>query len=140
VSRAKQTSKRTHRNKAVPVFGAAGLSLTLASGASFANTTPGLDSITRDTAANCEFILREEELFDQSLATFHVFDNEPARPRRAGERRMTFGGGGCCQFACLAAQSSTGVESPRAPGADTYSRPPRPVRPAYKYVRRRPGG
>jgi hypothetical protein len=138
MSRTKQTSRRTHRSKAVPVLGAAGLSLTLASGASFANPTPALDSVTRDAAANCEIVLREEEVFDQSLATFHVFDNESAGPRRAGERLMTFGGGGCCQFACLAGQSSAGSESPPTLGADAYSRPSRPVRPTYKHVRRRP--
>jgi hypothetical protein len=137
MSRTKHTSKRTHRSKAVPVLGAAGLSLTLASGASLANPTPSLDSMTRNAAGNCEIILREEEVFDQSLATFHVFDNESARPLRAGERLMTFGGGGCCQFACLAGQSSAGSESPPAQGADAYSRPPRLVRPTYKHVRKR---
>ena len=53
---------------------------------------------------------------------------------------MTFGGGGCCQFACLAGQGSSGVESPSAPGADAYSRAPRPVRPTYKPVRKKPAG
>jgi hypothetical protein len=72
------------------------------------------------------------------LATFHVFDNESMRTR-ARERRMTFGGGGCCQFACLAGQGNSGVESPSAPGADAYSRAPRPVRPTYKPVRKKPG-
>jgi hypothetical protein len=104
MSRTRPTSRRTHRSKAVPVLGAAGLSLTLASGASFANPTPSLDSLTRNGAGNCEITLREEEVFDQSLATFHVFDNESAR--RAGERLMTFGGGGCCQFACLAGKAA----------------------------------
>jgi hypothetical protein len=95
--------------------------------------------MTRNAAGNCEIILREEEIFDQSLATFHVFDNESARPRRAGERRMTFGGGGCCLFACLAGQSSAGSESPPALGADAYSRQPRSARPTSKHVRKKPG-
>jgi len=138
MSRTKHNSKRAPRSKAMPVLSAAGLSLTLASGASYANLAPSSDSMTRNAAANCEIILREEEIFDQSLATFHVFDNESARPPRAGERRMTFGGGGCCQFACLAGQSSTGFESPPAPGADAYSRQPRPVSPTYKRVRKGP--
>ena len=139
MSRTRQASKRRRRSKAGPVLGAAGLPLTLASGASFANPVPSLDPMTRNATASCETILREEEIFDESLATFHVFDNESMRTR-ARERRMTFGGGGCCQFACLAGQGSSGVESPSAPGADAYSRAPRPVRPTYKPVRKKPAG
>ena len=140
MSRTKRTSKRRRQSKAGPVLSAAGLSLTLASGASFATPAPSLDPITRNAAANCEMILRDEEIFDESLATFHVFDNESMQPRRARERLMTFGGGGCCQFACLAGQGSSGLGNSPAPGADAYSRPPRPVRPTYEHVRKKPAG
>jgi hypothetical protein len=140
MSRTKQTSKQRRQSKAGPVLSAAGLSLTLASGASFANPAPSLDPMTRNAAATCQTILREEEIFDESLATFHVFDKESAPSLRARERLLTFGGGGCCQFACLAGQGSSGFESPPAPGADAYSRAPRPVGPTYKHVRKKPAG
>jgi hypothetical protein len=134
MSRTGKISMRKRRHKTVPILGAAGLSLTLASGASVASPTPSLDPMTRDVAQNSEIILREEEIFDPSLATFHVFDNETARPFRTG---IAFGGA-CCQFACLGGQSSSGSESPPALGSDAYSRPPRSIRPAHKRVEETP--
>ena len=80
MSRAKEASQAKRARKALPVLGAAGLSLSLASGASIASPAPSLDSMTRSAAENCELILHEEEIFEQSLATFHVFDKETARP------------------------------------------------------------
>jgi hypothetical protein len=134
----KQAAQPKRVRKAVPVLGAAGLSLSLASGASMASPAPSLDSMTHNTAANREVILREEEVFDESLATFHVFDNESARPFRAGERPIAFGGA-CCQFACLGGQSSSGSQSPPGLGNNVYSLPPRTVRPVQKHIRKRPG-
>jgi hypothetical protein len=113
------------------------LSLSLASGASIASPAPSLESMTRSAAENREVILHEEEIFEQSLATFHVFDKDRARSSRAGERPIAFGGA-CCQFACLGGQSGTGSESPSALGSNVYSPAPRPIRPTHKQVRKKP--
>ena len=94
MSRTKQTSNRKHRSKAVPVLGAAGLSLTLASGLSAA-VGPTPKPPTLNAAASQEFTLREDEISDVSLATFHVFDKES----QTGKRLACGCGGGCCLFA-----------------------------------------
>jgi hypothetical protein len=135
MSRAKEASRPKRTRKTLPVLGAAGLSLSLASGASMASPAPSPDSMTRSAAENCELILHEEEIFEQSLATFHVFDKDRARSSRAGERPIAFGGA-CCQFACLGGQSGTGSESPPALGSNAYSPAPRPIRPTHKQVRK----
>ena len=137
MSRAKEASQAKRARKALPVLGAAGLSLSLASGASIASPAPSLDSMTRSAAENRELILHEEEIFEQSLATFHVFDKETARPSRAGERPIAFGGA-CCQFACLGGQSGTGSEGPPALGGNAYSPAPRTNRTTHKHVRKQP--
>ena len=126
MSRAKQASKAEGRIKAVPVLGAAGLSLTLASGAYGANSTPAADVLSRNAGVTHEITLREEEISEVSLATFHVFDKES----QAGQRLACGCGGGCCLFA-------------RAPssafGNDAYSPlPPPPISPAHKHVRKKP--
>src|SRR5262245_17644572 len=72
---AKQTSKRKRRSKALPVLGAAGLSLSLASGASAVPS--GLaDMPTSTTGDDNRVTLDEVEISDVSLATFYVFDKE----------------------------------------------------------------
>src|SRR5262245_28496313 len=71
MSRAKQASKRKSRACAVPLLGAAGLSLSMASGAPAATVGPVLSH---------EITLGEEEISDVSLATFYVFDKENPRP------------------------------------------------------------
>jgi hypothetical protein len=73
MSHTKHGSKRKCRSKAVPVLGAAGLSLSLASGASAATTALAADMLMR-TPASHEIRLAEEELSDVSLATFYVYD------------------------------------------------------------------
>jgi hypothetical protein len=124
----KQASKRKRRSKAVPALGAAGLSLTLVSEASLATTAPALDTMTSNAGVSHEIILREEEIFDVSLATFYVFDKERAGAFRAGERLIKIGG--CCVFACLAGQAAS--------ENNAYSPPaPRPFRPAHKPVRKK---
>jgi hypothetical protein len=94
MSKAKYGSKRKRFKKAAPVFGAAaGLSLSLASGAS-----AGLAAVmpTPSTGAGHEIILAEEEISDVSLATFYVFDKEnAARPYTQLARGGCGGGGGC---------------------------------------------
>ena len=135
MSRTKQTSKRKRRSKAVPVLGAAGLSLALASEASIAAPAPSLDTMTRDAGVRHEITIREEEVCDISLPTFHVFDKEGAKGSPAGKRPITLGQG-CCLFACLGGQSPSGFEGSSALGNDAYS--PRPRRPTHKAVRRKP--
>ena len=122
MSRAKQASKAEYRIKAAPVLGAAGLSLTLASGAYGASSTPAADVLSR-AAVTHEITLREEEFSEVSLATFHVFDRES----HGGQRLACGCGGGCCLFA----QASSS-----AFGNDAYSPPP--INPAHKHVRKKP--
>ncbi len=95
MSRVKQTSKRKRRSKAVPVLGAAGLSLTLASGASAATGGAGRDVLTQRRRGSHEITLREEEVADVSLATFYVFDKENAGPVRPGPRLAMGACSGC---------------------------------------------
>lgn len=73
---AKQTSKQKPRSKALPVLGAAGLSLSLAGTAS---AVPGGPAVNLPTSGNGnQVFLGEEEISDVSLATFYVFDKEGA--------------------------------------------------------------
>src|SRR6188472_2756581 len=72
MSQPKQASKRKRRACAVPLLGAAGLSLSMASGASAVPVGPAADMPTR----NAEITFGEEEISDVTLATFYVFDKE----------------------------------------------------------------
>jgi hypothetical protein len=79
MSHAKHGSKRKPSSKAVavPVLGAAGLSLSLAGVASASTGGPVGDTpAAQNTAPNHEITLGEEELSDVSLGTFYVFDKE----------------------------------------------------------------
>ena len=136
MSRAKEASRARRARKTAPVLGAAGLSLSLASGVSLASPVPSLGLMTPNVTENRELILHEEEIFEQSLATFHVFDKERARSSRTGQRPIAFGGA-CCQFACLGGQSDAGSESPPAFGGNAYSVPPRPMSPTHKRIRKK---
>ena len=98
MSHAKQASKRKSRACAVPLLGAAGLSLSLATGASAATEVPAADIPTQNTWVNPEITLDEEEISDVSLATFYVFDKE--NPGTSGPGLLLAGkrgggGGGC---------------------------------------------
>src|SRR5215467_16163116 len=85
--RAKQPSKRKRQTKAVPVLGAAGLSLSLTGGASAATGVPPADMpTTHNNALSHEITLGEEEISDVSLATFYVFDKENAVKPQLGEK------------------------------------------------------
>jgi|ERR1700735_2397830 hypothetical protein len=118
MSRVKQASQRS---KAIPILGAAGLSLTLTSGVSAA-AGPTPNTPARNVAVSQEITLREDEISDVSLATFHVFDNE----NQAGKRLACGCGGGCCLFA----------RAPASPlGDEVYStQPHRPAGRAHKHV------
>ena len=124
----KRASKRKRRSKTIPALGAAGLSLTLASEASLAATAPAFDTMTCKAGVNHEIILREDEIFDVSLATFYVFDKERAGASGTSGRLLKITG--CCEFACLAGQAAS--------ENNAYSSPvPHPVRPAHKPVRKK---
>ncbi len=99
MSRTKDTAQRKYRSKALPVLGAAGLSLSLATSASAA-----IGDMNPDTVSQ-QVMLYEEEIADVSLATFHVFDKERAGIHRPLARlAMGVGGCGCgcagCGCAC----------------------------------------
>jgi hypothetical protein len=116
MSRVKQASQR---RKAIPILGAAGLSLTLTSGVSVAaGSTP--HEPARNAAVTQEMTLGEEEISDVSLATFHIFDKES----QAAKRLACGCGGGCCLFARASAL-----------GSDIYSpQPHRPTGRGHKHV------
>ena len=73
-----------------PVLGAAGVSLAMAGGAN----APAAYAPSQDPGPR--ILLAEEEIFDVSLATFHVFDKE-RDSRSANGLRLAAGcrGGGC---------------------------------------------
>jgi hypothetical protein len=95
MSHAKQPSKRKRRSKALPVLGAAGLSLSLASGASAIPGGPGADMPTRNTGNGHDIALGEEEISDVTLATFYVFDKENDGTSRPSVQLVGHGCGGC---------------------------------------------
>jgi hypothetical protein len=142
MSRVKQASKRIRSSKAipvtaisvkaVPVLGAAGLSLALAGGASAATEAPAAAVPAQSSAAGHEITLREEEVADVSLATFYVFDKENAGPFRPGIRlAMGVGGcGGCAGCSGCGCWTGTYYTSP-AFGDDAY---PPPGRPFHRYA------
>ena len=118
MSRVKQASQRS---KAIPILGAAGLSLTLTSGVSVA-AEPTPHAPARNAAVSQEMTLGEEEISDVSLATFHIFDKES----QVGKRLACGCGGGCCLFARAPAS---------ALGDEVYStQPRRPTGRAHKHV------
>jgi hypothetical protein len=109
------------------VLGAAGLSLSLASGASSA--VPGMSANLPAPMASVsqQMTLYDEEITDVSLATFHIFDKENKQRPRA-QIVMGGGGGGCgCCLACAYGPSN----NPPAYGGVEHAPPP--VRPTNKY-------
>jgi hypothetical protein len=135
MSHTKQASKRKRRSKTVPVLGAAGLSLSLASGASTATTAPAADMLTR-TPAGHEIRLTDEEISDVSLATFYVYDKENAATLRPG-RRLAGAGcacGGCAGCACLGGCGGcwTGTNYTSSVYDGGTNPPPQLVKPAHK--------
>jgi hypothetical protein len=93
VPHATQGSKRKRRSKALPVLRAAGLSLSLASGAPGA---PTADMLTRNTGVSHEITLREGEVSDVSLATFYAVNKGNAGTFRPRIRFAMGGGCGAC--------------------------------------------
>ena len=130
MSHTKETGKRKHLIKTMPMLGAAGLSFSLTIG-----TSAAIGSINSDPATAAQVagsVMDEEQIFDISLATFRVHDDESAGPQRSGTRRIMVSQGACGADLYL-------PQSPPAVSAPVYQAPPpsrfRPVRPAYKYRR-----
>ena len=98
------------------MLGAAGLSLSLASGASGA---PAANIAARHADVSQEFILAEEELSDVSLATFYVFDKENAGPFRPSVllARGGCGGGGAAEAAVVEAAVAVAASGDAAAAA-----------------------
>jgi hypothetical protein len=92
MAHAKQAPRRGI--KTLPALGAAGLSLSLASGAPAAIDGSVADTLTPKTEMRHEITLCEEEISDVSLATFYIFDNERAGTWGRGAR-LAQGCGGC---------------------------------------------
>jgi len=97
VAQAKKASKRKRRMTTLPVLGVAGMSLSLAGGASAATTTTGpLDGHRAvDALTNANLLLGEEEISDVSLSTFYVFDRENAGNLKLGVQLARGGCGRC---------------------------------------------
>ena len=131
MSHAKQASTKRKRSiNAVPVLSAAGLSLSLASGASAAIGRPAADMPTPKTGMSHEITLCEEEISDVSLATFYVFDNENAGTFRR-RIKLAQGCGGCgWGFGC----GGGGGESTYSGAAPfgSYVTPPRYSKPHHR--------
>jgi hypothetical protein len=129
VSQTKDTVQRKRRSKALPVLGAAGLSLSLAT-----NASASIGGMNPETASQ-QVMLYEEEIADVSLATFHVFDKERTGIHRP-HTRLAIGGCGC---GCAACGCACGIGlyyhyTPPVLGEPVYPPlPPRPIRPAHKY-------
>jgi|SRR5215211_2283950 len=100
MAHAKQDSKRKRRRTALPIMGVAGVSLTMAGGASSA-PAPTVDLPWQDTAPRPVIILGEEEISDVSLATFYVFDRENANLGEGMKLAQACGGcRGCAVRGC----------------------------------------
>jgi hypothetical protein len=130
----KRALTRKHRGKSIPALKAAGLSLALASEGSMAATAPALDATARKAGASHSIVLREDEIFDVSLATFYVSDKEAAGAFGARGRLIKVTG--CCLFACLAGQAAS-ENNASSPPVSYSPQVPRPIGPAHKPVRKK---
>ena len=98
MAKAKQGFKRKRSKTALPVWGAAGVSLAMAGGASATASTANLPSQAPQPLH--EITLSEEEISDVSLATFYVFykenESQLGQPLRLAAGKGGGGGGGGC--------------------------------------------
>src|SRR5208282_911359 len=137
MSHAKQASKRKRRTQVVPILGVAGLSLSLASGAS-AIGRPAADIATRNTAASHQTALCEEEVSEVSLATFYIFDKENARTLMPRAQLAAGGGCGCGGCGCAGcAGCATGTVFGTSTLGSNINPPYYSITPAHKYARAR---
>jgi hypothetical protein len=94
MARGKQVSKSKRSSKALPVWGAAGMSLAMAGGASATGVAPAEKASSPHALP--VITLGEEELSDVSLSKFFVFDRESSAAARLGEKyAQRCGGRGC---------------------------------------------
>jgi hypothetical protein len=93
MTRAKQVSKRKHSMKALPAWGAAGMSLAMVGGASATGVAPAEKGSSQ--AMLPVITLGEEELSDVSLSKFFVFDRESTASSRLGLQYAQRGCRGC---------------------------------------------
>ena len=85
MARAKQASKQKRRKTVLPAWGAAGMSLAMAGGASAA-VAPTANTPSHGVVPPPVITLGEEEISDVSLSTFYVFDKENAATPQVGEK------------------------------------------------------
>jgi hypothetical protein len=127
----KRVTPRKRRSKVVLALGAAGLSLSLASGASAA-----ISGMNGASSAPVSKQLYEEEISDVSLATFHVFDREDAGSH-GRHARLAMGVGGCgCGCAGCGCACGIGLYyhyTPPVLGDPVDPPPPRSIRGAHKH-------
>ena len=91
----KRDSKQKRRGKALPMLGAAGLSLALTNGASAVPGGPLGDMPARSVGDGHEITFGEEEISDVTLATFYVFDKENLGTPGGDLQLVRRGCGGC---------------------------------------------
>jgi hypothetical protein len=97
MARAKQPAKRKRSKIALPAWGAAGMSLAMAGGASAA-VAPTADVPSQGPSLTPITTLSESELSDVSLATFYIYDKELGGTSQIGVQLAggcRGGGGGC---------------------------------------------
>ncbi len=97
MSQTKRASNVKRSNKVASVLGLAGVSLVASAGAS----TAGIPF--QDMAPLQAVTLGDEEIFDVSLATFNVFDEQPGAMQRSFIQLAARGGcarGGCGHGGC----------------------------------------
>jgi hypothetical protein len=90
-----QPSRRKRRIKALPVLGAAGLSLSVASAASAAPGGPATAMPLPNNGDGNGITFGEEEISDVTLATFYVFDKEGAGDAQSDVQLVGHGCHGC---------------------------------------------
>src|SRR5262245_2336475 len=122
----KRSSIGKRRSKALPALGFAGMSLSMASGACAATSEASAN--TSLPSQTHEIFLGEEEIFDVSLATFHVFDRENAGPPPLFQRPQLARG---CACACSLSPFAYWPQPPQPPKA-TQPAPHRKKKPPHR--------
>ena len=101
MAHAKQASKQKRRRTTLPAWGAAGMSLAMAGGASAA-VAPTANAPSHSRILPPVITLGEEEISDVSLSTFYVFDKEARGTPGQQLARACGGGCGRCGGGCRA--------------------------------------
>jgi hypothetical protein len=130
MARTQAADRSKRRMRAVPLLGAAGLSLSVVSGATSAIGSADLHR-ARTLPPSAGQPLAEEEIFEVSLATFHVGDDGTVA--RGVSPRPFMVSQGACGADLYYPQSSPAVGAPAYQAAPVAR--PRSARPAYRYRR-----